>query len=49
MNRRDWHQAQHFALQAIVVITFLGAFFGVVTGLYGGMRYFKQNYPQQVK
>jgi hypothetical protein len=49
MNRRDWHQAQYLALQAIVIITFLGAVFGVMTGLYGGMRYFKPNYPQQVK
>jgi hypothetical protein len=49
MNRRDWHQAQHFALQAIVVITFMGALFGVMTGLYGTVRYFKPNYQQQTK
>ncbi len=49
MNRRDWHQVKHLALQAIVIITFIGALIGVVSGLYGGMRYFKPNYPQQVK
>ena len=49
MNRRDWHQAQQFALQAIVIITFMGALFGVVSGLYGGLRYFKPNYQQQAK
>jgi hypothetical protein len=49
MNRRDWHQTQYFLLQAIVIITFMGALFGVVTGLYRGLRYFKPNYQQQAK
>jgi hypothetical protein len=49
MNRRNWREIQLFTLQAIVIITFLGALYGVMTGLYGGLRYFKTNYQQQAK
>jgi hypothetical protein len=50
MNQRDWYETQHFFLKAIVILTFLGALLGGVTGLYGVINYFiKPNYQQQVK
>jgi hypothetical protein len=49
MNRRNWQLLQLYTLRATVVLVFLGAVFGVISGIYGMSRYFTPTNQQTTK
>ncbi len=49
MNGQDWQRIQFYALRAVVIITFLAAFFGTISGIYGVARYLTPTTQQNTK